>query len=546
MRRAPGLKGDRNEIHAADDRHQGRFRRLREVAQAGPPGEYHVHARVQQGAQGCRGLRCHRGIGISRSSQDGSSGKGRRTNHRRCVPGIQGVSRGLLDRRRGGSGRSRQDSRAAFGRARIPRETRKHADRGATGARKRGRTAAVIGQPLDIPIEHLLRELTPQVLGAVVRRFGDFAAAEDAVQESLLAAAMEWPREGLPDNPRSWLTQVASRRMVDQIRSESARRRRENETALEAARISQPRAADMRKDDTLVLLFMCCHPALTLSSAIALTLRAVGGLTTAEIGHAFLVPEATMAQRISRAKQSIKDSGIPFELPTSEERAQRLRAVLHVLYLIFNEGYTSSAGPQLQRVELSREAIRLTRSLRELLSDDAEIAGLLALMLLTDARRSARSDNEGDLIPLPQQDRALWDKQQITEGIALISATLPKGSCGPYQLQAAIAAIHDEAARAEDTDWPQILALYDLLRRMTDNPMVELNRAIAAAMVHGPTKGLELVDGLKTDARVADHHRWHAVRAHLLEMAGDRGGAIKHFRAAAEKTGSLPERDYLL
>ena len=406
-----------------------------------------------------------------------------------------------------------------------------------------------MGQPLDIPLEHLLRELTPQVLGTVVRRFRDFAAAEDAVQEALLAAATQWPDHGLPDNPRAWLTQVALRRMTDQIRSESARRRREGEMALEASRAPEATTtidAAAEEDDTLVLLFMCCHPALTLSSAIALTLRAVGGLTTAEIAKAFFVPEATMAQRISRAKQSIKDSGIPFELPTKEERAQRLRAALHVLYLVFNEGYTSSAGPQLQRVELSREAIRLARSLRNLLSDDAEVAGLLALMLLTDARRFARSNNEGDLIPLPQQDRALWDRQQITEGVALISATLPKGSVGPYQLQAAIAAVHDEAARAEDTDWPQILALYDLLRLMTDNPMVELNRAIAAAMVHGPTKGLELVDALKADARVADHHRWHAVRAHLLEMAGDHDGAIKHFRAAAGKTGSLPERDYLL
>jgi RNA polymerase sigma factor (sigma-70 family) len=406
-----------------------------------------------------------------------------------------------------------------------------------------------MGQPLDISVGHLLRELTPQVLGTVVRRFRDFAAAEDAVQEALLAAATQWPDHGLPDNPRAWLTQVAFRRMTDQIRSESARRRREGEMALEASRAPEATPtidAAAEQDDTLVLLFMCCHPALTLSSAIALTLRAVGGLTTAEIAKAFFVPEATMAQRISRAKQSIKDSGIPFGLPTKEERVQRLRAVLHVLYLIFNEGYTSSAGPQLQRVELSREAIRLTRSLRNLLSDDGEVAGLLALMLLTDARRFARSNKEGDLIPLPQQDRALWDRQEITEGVALISATLPKGSVGPYQLQAAIAAVHDEAARAEDTDWPQILALYDLLRRMTDNPMVELNRAIAAAMVHGPTKGLELVDALKADARVADHHRWHAVRAHLLEMAGDFDGAIKHFRAAAGKTGSLPERDYLL
>ena len=406
-----------------------------------------------------------------------------------------------------------------------------------------------MGQPLDISVGHLLRELTPQVLGTVVRRFRDFAAAEDAVQEALLAAATQWPDHGLPDNPRAWLTQVAFRRMTDHIRSESARRRREGEMAFEASRAhdAEPTIdAAPEEDDTLVLLFMCCHPALTLSSAIALTLRAVGGLITGEIAKAFFVPEATMAQRISRAKQSIKDSGIPFGLPTKEERAQRLRAVLHVLYLIFNEGYTSSAGPQLQRVELSREAIRLTRSLRNLLSDDGEVAGLLALMLLTDARRFARSNIEGDLIPMSQQDRALWVRQEITEGVALVSATLPKGSVGPYQLQAAIAAVHDEAARAEDTDWPQILALYDLLRRMTDNPMVELNRAIAAAMVYGPTKGLELVDALKTDARLADHHRWHAVRAHLLEMAGDPDGAIKHFRAAAGKTGSIPERNYLL
>jgi RNA polymerase sigma factor (sigma-70 family) len=405
-----------------------------------------------------------------------------------------------------------------------------------------------MGQPLDIPLEHLLRELTPQVLGTVVRRFRDFAAAEDAVQEALLAAATQWSDHRMPENPRAWLTQVAFRRMTDQIRSESARRRREGQMALEVSRTPNTTtiAAVSEEEDTLVLLFMCCHPALTLSSAIALTLRAVGGLTTAEIAKAFLVPEATMAQRISRAKQSIKDSGIPFELPTKEERAQRLRAVLHVLYLIFNEGYTSSAGPQLQRVELSREAIRLTRSLRDLLSDDAEIVGLLALMLLTDARRLARTNGEGDLIPLTQQDRALWDRQQITEGVALISATLPKGSVGPYQLQAAIAALHDEAARAEDTDWSQILALYDLLRRMTDNPMVALNYAIAAAMVHGPTKGLELLDALKADTRIANHHRWDAVRAHLLEMVGDRDGAVKHYRAAAGKTGSLPERNYLL
>jgi RNA polymerase sigma factor (sigma-70 family) len=394
-------------------------------------------------------------------------------------------------------------------------------------------------------MEHLLRELTPQVLGAVVRRFRDFAAAEDAVQEASLAAAIEWPRDGQPDNPRAWLTQVAFRRMTDHIRSESARRRRESQVAEEAPE-SPAFETSPQEDDTLILLFMCCHPALTPASAIALTLRAVGGLTTAEIAHAFLVPEATMAQRISRAKQSIQNSGVPFQLPTAGERAQRLSAVLHVLYLIFNEGYTSSAGPNLRRSDLSHEAMRLARIVHNLQPGDTEAAGLLALMLLTDARRLARTSAAGELIPLDQQDRSLWDRQQIAEGVALLSATLPKGSVGPYQLQAAIAAVHDEAARAGDTDWPQILALYDLLRRMSDNPMVMLNHAIAAAMVHGAAKGLELLDALNTDARVADHHRLDAVRGHLLELAGDREGAVTHYRAAAGKTGSLPERNYLL
>ena len=400
----------------------------------------------------------------------------------------------------------------------------------------------------DPPIEQLLRELTPLVLGMVVRRFRDFAAAEDAVQEASLAAAMQWPRDGLPENPRAWLTQVAFRRMTDHIRSESARRRRESEAALEMDQLAPPvdAARESDQDDTLILLFMCCHPRLTPASAIALTLRAVGGLTTAEIAHCFLVPEPTMAQRITRAKQSIKDSGIPIQLPTAEKRAQRLRAVLHVLYLMFNEGYTSSSGPQLRRADLSREAVRLTRIVHQLQPDDTEVAGLLALMLLTDARRLARTGAEGELIPLAQQDRTLWDRQQIAEGGALLSATLPKGALGPYQLQAAIAAVHDEAARAEDTDWPQILALYDLLKRMSDNPMVALNRAIAAAMVHGPTKGLELLDALKEDARVAEHHRLDAVRAHLLELAGDLEAAVRHYRAAAAKTANLPERNYLL
>jgi len=403
----------------------------------------------------------------------------------------------------------------------------------------------VIGQPLDISIEHLLRELTPQVLGTVVRKFHDFAAAEDAVQEASLAAALQWPREGLPDNPRAWLTRVAFRRMADYVRSESARRQRETVVASQTLGFAFIET-ELEEDDTLVLLFMCCHPALTSASAIALTLRAVGGLTTTEIAHAFLVPEATMAQRISRAKQSIKNSGIPFQLPTIAERAQRLRAVLHVLYLIFNEGYTSSVGPNLRRGDLSHEAIRLTRIVHHLQPADTEVAGLLALMLLTDARRLARTGAEGELIPLEQQDRTLWDQQQIAEGIALLSATLPKGSVGPYQLQAAIAAIHDEAARAEDTDWLQILTLYHLLSQMSDNPMILLNHAIAAAMVYGAAKGLELLDALKDDARLANHHRLDAVRAHLLELSGNREDAIKHYRAAAGKTGSLPERNYLL
>ncbi len=399
----------------------------------------------------------------------------------------------------------------------------------------------------DLPIGHLLRELTPQVLGIVVRRFRDFAAAEDAVQEASIAALMQWPQNGLPENPRAWLTQVAFRKMTDHIRSESARRRRETEVAEEAARapVTGLDAAPMN-DDTLVLLFMCCHPALAPSSAIALTLRAVGGLTTAEIASAFLVPEATMAQRISRAKQTIKASGIPFQLPHSEERGVRLRSLLHVLYLIFNEGYTATSGPHLMRADLSQEGIRLARMALQLEPENTEIAGLLALMLLTDARRHARTGLNDELIPLAQQNRALWDRGQIAEGVALLSAALPKSSVGPYQLQAAIAAVHDEAERPEDTDWRQILALYELLKRISDNPMVILNHAIAAAMVHGPKEGLNLLDGLQGEPRIAAYHRLDAVRGHLLEMAGDAQAAAKCYLAAAGKTVNLPERNYLL
>ncbi len=407
---------------------------------------------------------------------------------------------------------------------------------------------AVTPAQFDAHAEQLLRELAPQVLGVVIRRFHDFAAAEDAVQEALLAAFMQWPQQGVPENPRGWLIQVASRRMTDHIRSEAARRNRETAVAIEAD-IAAPAVdvePDMNPDDTLILFFMCCHPALTSSSAIALTLRAVGGLTTAEIAHAFMVPEATMAQRISRAKQSIKASAVPFRLPSQKDQTQQLRSVLHVLYLIFNEGYTSSFGPQLHRVELSQEAIRLTRAVHHLMPDDSEIAGLLALMLLTDARRAARTGPTGELIPLDKQDRSLWDRAAISEGIVLLTNALSKGVIGSYQLQAAIAAVHDEAERVEDTDWPQILALYEVLKRISDNPMVLLNHAIAAAMVRGPREGLVLLKTLDADPRLATHHRLDAVRAHLLEMAGDHQAAIAHFRLAATRTTSIPERNYLL
>ncbi|HEX4165447.1 MAG TPA: sigma-70 family RNA polymerase sigma factor [Bryobacteraceae bacterium] len=400
----------------------------------------------------------------------------------------------------------------------------------------------------DAASEHLLRELAPQVLGAVMRRYRDFAAAEDAVQEALVAAATQWPREGLPDNPRAWLIQVASRRMTDTLRSEWARRRRETAAAVESEHLTSAASVpdEPEQDDTLILLFMCCHESLTPASAIALTLRALGGLTTAEIARAFLVPESTMAQRISRAKQTIKGSGARSGLPTDQERRKRLRAVLHVLYLIFNEGYNSSAGPQLQRPELASEAIRLARMVHRLLPEDAEVAGLLALMLLTDARRTARTGSDGELIPLTKQDRSRWDRNKISEGIALLSSALSKGEVGAYQLQAAIAALHDEAGRVEDTDWPQIMALYELLKRMSDNPMVRLNHAIAVAMVQGAQAGLELLDGLEADQRLSGQHRLDAVRAHLLELAGDREAALKHYRKAANRTPSLPERNYLL
>ncbi|MFI5839251.1 RNA polymerase sigma factor [Catenuloplanes sp. NPDC051500] len=382
--------------------------------------------------------------------------------------------------------------------------------------------------------EGLLRELAPQVLGVLTRRSGDFAAAEDAVQEALLAAFRQWPSEGVPANPRGWLIQVAQRRLIEEIRSSSARRNRESTVS----RLEEPLTGSSAegRDDTLDLLFLCCHPALTPASAIALTLRAVGGLTTAEIARAFLVPEATMAQRISRAKRTYA---------ASASGRGDLASVLHVLYLIFNEGHTSSAGPSLLRVELSTEAIRLTRAVRALLPSESEVGGLLALMLLTEARAAARTGPVGELVPLPSQNRGLWDAAAIAEGIALVTEVLPRGPIGPYQVQAAIAALHDEAPSADETDWPQILALYGVLERLTPSPVVTLNRAVAQAMVAGPVAGLATLDRLAADPLLARGHRLPAARAHLLEMAGSRTAAIEEYRTAAARTSSVPERNYL-
>jgi RNA polymerase sigma factor (sigma-70 family) len=392
-------------------------------------------------------------------------------------------------------------------------------------------------------IECLLRELAPRALGAVLRQGGDFATSEDAVQEALIAAAEQWPRHGIPDSPLGWLIRVARRRLTDHLRSEISRRNRELLVGTETQREIAPAVYDEAEnvsDDTLVLLFMCCHPALTSASAIALTLRAVAGLTTSEIAKAFLVPESTIGQRISRAKQNIKASGIPFRMPDPGERAQRLNSVLHVLYLVFSEGYTASSGAELHRTDLSNEAIRLMRELHKLVPNDPEV------MLLTDARRAARTGPKRELIPLDEQDRTRWDRQGIAEGVALVSAALSKGLVGEYQLQAAIAAVHDEAASAQETDWPQILALYSVLKRMTGNPMVAVSHAIATAMVAGPNAGLELLDPLVADERLQGNHRLDAARAHLLERAGKLRVAEELYRSAASKTTSTPERNYLL
>ncbi|MDQ1710441.1 MAG: hypothetical protein QOG49_1826 [Frankiaceae bacterium] len=393
----------------------------------------------------------------------------------------------------------------------------------------------------DDSIEDLLREFAPQVLGALVRRHGQFDACEDAVQEALLAAAVQWQRDGVPDQPRSWLLTVASRRLVDAWRSDSARRRRE----LVVTALEPVPGEPLDVDDTLTLLFLCCHPALSAPSQMALTLRAVGGLTTAEIARAFLVPEATMAQRISRAKQTIRASAPGFDLPDSLERSARLGVVLHVLYLVFNEGYLTTSGASLHRADLTGEAIRLTRLLHLSMSDDGEVAGLLALMLLTEARRPARTDAAGSIVPLDNQQRGCWNAALISEGVDLITRTLGRSPAGPYQLQAAIAAVHDEAATAEETDWPQILALYDVLERVSPTPVVTLNRAVALAMVNGPRAGLALLGTLEHDERMTHSHRFEAVRAHLLERAGDLDAARAGYQRAARMTASVPEQRYL-
>jgi RNA polymerase sigma factor (sigma-70 family) len=398
----------------------------------------------------------------------------------------------------------------------------------------------------------LLRDLAPQVLATLVRRYRDFSAAEDAVQEALVVAAAQWPEHGVPENPVAWLRRVASRRVVDQVRAEAARRHRESlvvslvpldeQIALSADHESQNEG----RDDSLEMLFLCCHPSLTSASAIALTLRAVGGLSTAEIARAFLVPEATMAQRISRAKEQVRASGEPFVPLTPEEFHLRLKTVAHVLYLVFNEGYAASGGRDVVRTDLTAEAIRLTRWLARLVPNESEIAGLLALMLLTDARRDARTGPCGELIPLGEQNRSLWDASKIQEGVALLSNTLPRGAIGPYQLQAAIAAIHDEAESTQETDWGQIAALYRLLDQIEPSPLAQLNLAVATAMVEGPAVGLLQVDRIAKDPRLAGSHRVDAVRAHLYERMGEHEQASHFFRRAAEGTASEAERTYLL
>ncbi|MGW2149985.1 RNA polymerase sigma factor [Nonomuraea bangladeshensis] len=402
-------------------------------------------------------------------------------------------------------------------------------------------------------VEHLLRTEAPQVLGALVRRFGHFDVAEDAVQEALLAASRTWAADGVPDNPRSWLIRIGYRRMVDLLRSEQARRRREHEAgAAELAMREPARQAypPQETDDSLALLLLCCHPALSATSQVALTLRAVGGLTTAEIAHAFGTTEPTMGTRISRAKQQLARAGARFTPPTGADRDSRLAAVTQVLYLIFNEGYTASAGDELARVDLTREAIRLTRMLRDSLPDDPEVTGLLALMLLTESRRRARTGGDDELVPLEEQDRTQWDPGLIREGTELIDSVWSRREVGPYQLQAAIAAVHAAAPTPDQTDWPQIAALYVWLERLTPTAPVRLSRVVAVAQAYGPGRGLALLDDLnrrhRLDQEPLTRQRERAVRAHLFQLTGDAAGAAQLYREAAELTGNQVERRYLL
>jgi predicted RNA polymerase sigma factor len=398
------------------------------------------------------------------------------------------------------------------------------------------------GRPGDQELSSLLRDLAPRVLAAMLRRGGSFDTCEDAVQDALLAAATQWPAEGLPANPAGWLVTVATRRWTDAWRQDVARRRREE--AVAAMEADEPFVAGSA-DDTLTLLLLCCHPAVPPDSQVPLTLRAVGGLSTVETAGALLVPPTTVGQRISRAKQRIRASGARFELPTPAERTERIAAVRDVLYLLFNEGHTASSGAALHRVHLSGEAIRLTRQLHQALPGDGETAGLLALMLLTDARRPARTRPDGGLVPLAEQDRSRWDRAAITEGAALVSAALATTPIGAFQLQAAIAAVHDEAGTFEDTDWLQILGLYELLSTLDASPMVALNRVVALAMVRGPAAGLTALDSLRATSALGEHHRTIAVHAHLLERAGDRDAARAEYERAALRTLNLPERRYL-
>ena len=391
----------------------------------------------------------------------------------------------------------------------------------------------------DTAVEDLLRDLAPQVVGVLARRSGDFTAAEDAVQEALVAAYTTWPRDGIPDHPRAWLVTAASRRLVDEQRSESARRRREQEWVA-----AEPAGARVvQQDDTLTVLLMCCHPVLTPASAVALTLRAVGGLTTAEVAAAYAVPEATMATRISRAKRQVRDSGERFSLPPDDELGERVTRVLHVLYLLYNEGYVATSGAGLTRTDLSAEAIRLARTAHRLLPADREATALLALLLLLDARRPARLTASGEVVPLSEQDRSLWDHALVAEGTALLDSTLGTGPLGAYQVQAAIAAVHDRATRAQDTEWPQVLALYGLLEQVSPSPFVTLARAVALAEVEGPDAAAPLVD--EVAERLGDHHRVSAVRGHLAELGGDPVAARRHYLEAARRTANLAEQQHL-